>query len=215
MSKDCLIRPYKKGDEDRIVKLFDEVFGGWPHIDIDMSPIEFWRWKYLKNPVHRSFISVALDGDKLVACHHNSVLKLKIMNDIVYGTAGQDLAVHSEYRGLGLSVKTGNCTKELRTKDGIPFSFFLTRNPILINRYKTSEKQDNLRPRFPLDLMNLTWIRDIKLHLSHIPMENETIISFGVKSLSLWNKMTHSRLSSSNIELSEIASFNSKVDELV
>jgi hypothetical protein len=215
MSKDCLIRPFSKGDENKIVKLLDEVFGGWPHIDIDLSPIKFWRWKYLKNPVHRSFISVALDGNKLVACHHNGVLKLKIMNDIVYGTAGQDLAVHPDYRGIGLSIKTGNCTKELRTKDGIPFSFFFTRNPILINRYKTSKNLDNLRPRFPFDLVNLTWIRDIKLHLSHIPMENEMVIRLGVTSLSLWNKMTHSKVSSNNIEISEIVSFNLEVDKLL
>jgi hypothetical protein len=41
MSTDYIFRTYSSGDEDKISELLTQVFGGWPRIDSDMSPIEY------------------------------------------------------------------------------------------------------------------------------------------------------------------------------
>ncbi len=141
MPENYEFRPYKAGDEEKIVQLLNIVFKGWPRIDTDLSPVEFWRWKYLKNPVHRGYVSVGLDGDRIISSHHNMVLKIKIMDQIIYGGTALDFAVDPEYRGQRLSSKTSKQTKIQRKKDKRLFSYFLTRNPTLIKKFAGSKDQ--------------------------------------------------------------------------
>jgi hypothetical protein len=133
------------------------------------------------------------------------------MDGYILGTSGQDLAVRHDYRGKGLSSQTGNCTKELRTRDGIPFSFFVTRSPILLRRYKSSKDLRERRPRFPFDLVNLTRVRDIDLHFKHMPMENQNIIKLGAKTLYLYNKIS-SRKKKSNLNVTIVDHFDSDIN---
>ncbi|GAB4142146.1 MAG: hypothetical protein Fur0037_09220 [Planctomycetota bacterium] len=57
------IRPYRKGDEERILETFNLVFRevcGDGYVDRTM---EQWRWQYLENPMgHRMSLAVAPDG---------------------------------------------------------------------------------------------------------------------------------------------------------
>ena len=140
MSTDYIFRSYCSGDEDKISELLSLVFEGWPRIDSEMSPNDYWKWKYLENPIHRSYVMVGLDGEKMISCHHVRVQKLKIMDSIILGGTATDFAVHSAYQGQGISVKTSSPNKIMRQKDDILFSYFITRNPILIKRFSNPKK---------------------------------------------------------------------------
>jgi len=41
MSEEVRYRLYEKGDESEIVELLTEVFGQWPQIDVNCSPLEY------------------------------------------------------------------------------------------------------------------------------------------------------------------------------
>ena len=135
MSENYIFRSYKPGDEKKISELLSNVFNGWPHIDTDLSSEEYWSWKYLHNPVHKSQLSFGFDGKKAISCHHNMVVELKIMNQTILGCAAQDFAVHPNYRGKGLSSKTSTPNEVRRKKEAVIFSYFITRNPKLIQMY--------------------------------------------------------------------------------
>lgn len=53
------IREYLPGDEESIMDLLIKVFGGWPHFDLNCSPMRHWRWKYLDNPKRLNAVCVA------------------------------------------------------------------------------------------------------------------------------------------------------------
>jgi len=212
MSTDYIFRSYRSGDEDKIIELLSLVFGGWPHIDTDLSPIEFWRWKHLKNPVHPSYVNIGFDKEKMISCHHVMVLKLKILDNTLFGSASLDFAVHPDYRGQGLASITSRPNEIKRRKDGVLFSYFITRNPKLIKQFSSSKNLEHRRPRFPIDLVNLTRIRDVELHFKNIPMKNQSIIKLGVKTLKAWNKIWNVSEYPDNLEIMQIENFGKEID---
>jgi hypothetical protein len=205
-------RPYRYGDEEKITDLLSLVFNGWPHIDTDLTPVEFWKWKYLANPLHPSLVFVGVDGENVISCHHYMVIKVKIMDQIVLGCTALDFAVHPDYRGQRLSSKTSEPNDVKRQEAGIVFSYFITRNPILIKMYASSKNLKFRKPRFPMDLVNLTRISDIDHHFENIPIKNQTIIKAGVKVLKYWNKMWNHPRRTDNLEITHVEYFEEDID---
>ncbi|MFQ6077489.1 MAG: GNAT family N-acetyltransferase, partial [Candidatus Bathyarchaeia archaeon] len=93
-------RPYQEGDEKGIVELLNLVWDGWPHLDLDCSPLEHWRWKYKANPIKKRFIMVAESDGRIIGCHHSIPVHIKVGDETLFCTTGADLAVHPGYRGL-------------------------------------------------------------------------------------------------------------------
>lgn len=209
------IRAYEAGDEKRIVELLTKVFKGWPHIDTDLSPLEYWRWKYIENPLHWSYICVGEVDDKVIASHHNSVLDIKVMDNIIPGASGQDLAVHPDYRGGGLSSEVGDCTMRHREEGGVIFHYFITRNPILIRRYASSKDPGKRRKRFPFELSNLTRIRDMDLNFKHLTVENKPFIRLGAKALKIWNRVSRRPLPAYGLQVSEVDRFDDEMNDFL
>ena len=215
MSEKYLFRPYKTGDEEKIPELLSTVFKGWPHIDTDLSPIDFWKWKYHKNPVHPGYVSVGFNGDQLISCHHNMVLKIWIQDKAIYGGTALDFAVHPDYRGQGLSSKTSAQTKIQRKKDQAIFSYFITRNPKLIKKFTGTKEQPTKTPRFPFDILNLTKINDVDLHFRKIPVQNQALIKPGIQALKAWSKIKGAPKTESNLTVEYIDKFDIKIDSLL
>jgi GNAT superfamily N-acetyltransferase len=214
MSTDYIFRSYSSGDEDKISELLTLVFDGWPRIDSDMSPNEYWKWKYLENPIHHSYVTVGLDGEKVISCHHLMVQKLKIMDSIILGCTATDFAVHPEYQGQGISVKTSNPNKIMRQKDDVLFSYFITRNPILIKRFSNPKGLD-IRQRFPKEIINLTRISDIDLHFKNMPIDNQWIIKPGVKILKALNRLLNAPEYHEGLEIHQIESFGEDINNFL
>lgn len=57
------IRSYTPGDEDKIVPMFQEIFG------VQRS-CEHWYWKYRDNPLGSHYISLAVAEDGCPAAHY-------------------------------------------------------------------------------------------------------------------------------------------------
>lgn len=167
MSQEILSRVYALGDEDQIVKLLDLIFGGWPKFDLDSSPVEYWRWKYLDHPMGKIAIGLAVVGDEIIGCNHCMYLNIKIGERTYLSHQGVDFGVHPNYRRMGASKKIGDVLDPQSQ-----FCYVITGSEILINNYM---RYGN--PRFPLQIKELSRIKDMNIQLKH--SEVSGIIAIG------------------------------------
>ncbi len=109
------LRPYQPGEERHISELFRLCFGR------DLSE-QYWRWRYLDNPVGPGVICLAWDGDTLVAHHAVSCVGLHVQRqDWVLGLGGGAMT-HPGYRGHGLYRQVARWTWERMAERGMPIA---------------------------------------------------------------------------------------------
>jgi GNAT superfamily N-acetyltransferase len=210
LSKDSDVRPYVDGDEKELVKLLQFVFRGWPHLNLDCTDLEHWTWKYRDNPHEPSVIVVACEDDRIVGVNHSMAMKIKIGEGLCDSSYAADTAVHPDSRSRGVSKRLIEAGIEIRKEKGIKFTYFITRNPLLIKM--------NLKyyPLFPHPIANMVRIRDIDLHLRAIPVDNATLMKAGFQGLRLINQLANlarSRPPTSGLNVSEVKIFDDRVDE--
>lgn len=75
------VRPYAANDEERILPLFNQVFG-------QNRTLAHWTWKYRNNPLGGPLITLALEGDEPVA--HYSAYPVSLT---IHGKPGRTLHV--------------------------------------------------------------------------------------------------------------------------
>jgi len=99
------IRPYKPGDEARILPSWQAAFG-------KEMPLAHWRWKYIENPAgFRCMLCVAEDGT-VVVHYAAQVMRINFQNKTILGLHLTDSFSHPKFRWAlggksGLFVKTG------------------------------------------------------------------------------------------------------------
>ena len=89
------IRPWKPGDEDAILALFQDVFGQ------AMSP-EYWRWRFEHHPDGGPLIMLAWDGERLAGHYAVSRAPLMVGGRIQRAALSMTTMTHSDYRGQDL-----------------------------------------------------------------------------------------------------------------
>jgi len=204
------VRPFQSGDMREIVGLLDEVFKGWPHLDLGCSSLDHWKWKYLDNPLGEAVISVSCDGDRIVGVNHSYPLRIKIGDGVHDSSFAADTTVHADYRGLSLSVEMIEQGIRSRREKGTKFTYFVTRHPRLI---RMNSKR---YPSFPRSITNLVRIRDIDYHLEAMPMDRAYLIKLGFKGAKFVNKLIHRSEKNVNgsIRISDVESFDERIDLL-
>jgi len=205
---DIHIRPYKDGDENQIVELTIESFGDWPTIDINCTKTDYWKWKQVDTPIADNMVMVALDGDRIIGVSPQNFVHMKLMDEQVLGCYAGDLAIHKEYRGQGISKRLDHIMAE-REKKNASFSYFVTRNPILVKSY------DKQYPRFPVPILNMIRIKDVNLQLEHMPMTHEWLMKIGYKSLQLINKIKNKPRTKLDLHFEQISIFPEDVEYLL
>ena len=211
MSDKIEVRAYRKGDETRIVSLLELVFQGWPHIDLECSPLEHWNWKYFGPHIKKQYITVATSGGDIIGCHHSTAVDIRINGETRICTSSFDYAVHLDFRGMGVSKLMGDdFSNEWRRRDGVFLDYHITGNPILINSFSRK------KPRFPHDIVNLVWINDIERQLEAYPMDKSWLIRLGYPPLKFFNvfktKFSLTKLDSSKIEVKDVIMFDERID---
>lgn len=95
------IRGYRKGDEEKITEMFNEVF--WQNRDIS-----HWYWKYRDNPSGSHIISIAESGDGVLAAHYGGYPVVFYCNSNTGGGPVEFLSFHlgdkmtrKRFRGVG------------------------------------------------------------------------------------------------------------------
>ncbi len=130
------LRTYEPGDEKAIISVLESVFGQWPGFDLDCSQAEHWRWRYLRKEGNERHIYLLLHGNRIVGCQHYTPVDFKVGDSVVPAMLAGDIAICEAFRGERAVARLAAAERELRKTTGEQFSYFETRNPNLIRRYK-------------------------------------------------------------------------------
>jgi hypothetical protein len=214
MSEKVDIHPYVNGDEEGIVSLLETVFEGWPHFDLQCSPLDHWRWKYQDNPLKMKAVTIWKSNNRIIGCSHGFYLKLKIGEKILLAEQGTDLAIHKDFRGMGIYKKMVNLKNETHRKFNTNIIYTISGNPIVIRN-----DLKNNRPQFPSPIRHLIKIRDIDLHLRMKKSKNRLIKKYGYLILKILNQINNISTildnyngSKQNFEISEIEKFDKHIE---
>jgi GNAT superfamily N-acetyltransferase len=178
-------------------------------MDLDITPHEHWKWKFLDNPLKKSFITVCEHDKKIVACEHEFLIKSWVGKSKLLCTYSSDQAVHPDYRGMGLSKAMVEYSSEKRRKYGCGFSYWITSNPIMIRSYTKHW------PSFPHRVINLVKIQDIGLQLHKMPMKNPWFMRVGYLFLKYVNKiknLLNNYDSHNELAISKVDAFDDRVN---
>lgn len=89
------LTPYQKGDEYAIIDLFEMVFK-------NPLSIEWWRWRFLENPVDRPRIMLAWDRGRLASHYAVSPFRLCSDDEVCLAALSMTTMTHPDYSGQGL-----------------------------------------------------------------------------------------------------------------
>lgn len=205
------VEKYQPGDEENIVELLQLVFNGWPHFDLPCTPLEHWKWKFVDNPLSRLMIvkAVRKSDNKIIGCYHGVDLNVKIGDEILNFNNGGDVAVHQDFRRMGMYKKMNEYITELRWNAGIKIIFWSTGNPILA-------KVKPGRIKFPKVVSHFYRIRNVDLHFKMVPIDNAWIKKIGYLILNSINNVSNfakSHLSSKKkVKIKRVSHFDASVN---
>jgi hypothetical protein len=141
---------------EELLQLFNTNFKNWPPFSISCTPTEYYKWKYIDNVRGTGFVTVALDGDKIVGCIHAVRTRCKIGDQSYVSTYGSDAVVDKTYRKRGIYRLMTDLSGKLKEWNGIQFHYVSTH----LERKAKSKTM-------PFRANNLVRIKDIKLHAQH------------------------------------------------
>jgi len=182
VEKDYFVRPYRPGDEEKIVQFLQLVFDGWPHFDVKCNPLEHWRWKFEDNPLKPIIISLGTSDDKIIGCIHRIPRRIKIEDSVFLCCSGADVAVHPNFRKMGVFKKMDELAKKSEVKSGIKIFYGISSNPIMIKYYS------NYRHIFPQGTFAFVRIKDVDRHLQMVHIRNANLYKYGFHVLRNLNK---------------------------
>ena len=210
MKKDYSVRPYQLGDEEDIVQLLQQVFDGWPSLDLDCSSLDHWRWKYEDNPLKKIIIVVSEAVDGVIGFIHGIPRKIKLGDMIHLCSFGSDVAVHPDFRRMGVHNKMLKLGRDVMKEAGVEFTYFTSGNPILIKSY--SKSYSNVTNT----IHNLIRIQDVDLQLRMMPVKSYWMMKLGFHTVKFLNDIRNafngSKLADHDIHVHKIHSFDARID---
>jgi len=205
LSKTFNVRFYEPGDEKQIVELLDLVFDGWPKIDIQSSKLEYWLWKHQDSLTETNCVTVGETPEgKIVGCLHAPLFNVKLGEVTQKFYQGVDLAVHPEYRRMGMY-------KQMDDRFGDDYiAYNYTANPIVMKK-----PLENNRPRLPF-IRKYVHINDYGLFCKQSKRGTSMIKKFGLNTLKTLNKFIHRRYGAKDnaIDIRDIEAFTEDVNEI-
>ena len=219
---DYVIRQYKPGDEDKIVKLLLDTFQPWPKFDIACSAVDHWRWKFIDSPTNKNMYThtVADLHGEIIGVDHGMLYRIKIGEGTYGGEKGADTAVNPNYRGQGIYSKMSKLKHEIVNAMGYEFDYALSNNPIFVKstQKKRLEKDPEAEAPFPHLPKSLTRINDVSMHFKHAVKEDtleKTRLQTGVYGSKIINKISNPWSKTTllgDVSINEITVFDDRIN---
>ena len=107
-------RSYRDDDAEELVRLLQQVFDGWPGVEISVEPVDHLRWKLSSHDTAKQYSIVAeLDG-RLVGSQLLIARWVQVGGQLLLSRIGTDMVVHPDYRKRGILAKMWALREEAR-----------------------------------------------------------------------------------------------------
>ena len=114
------IRKYRVGDEQAIVELLNIAFPRW-------HSLEYWKWKYKRNPAGSPVIWLAEHDNKIVGHYGIIPVRMKVGNTYLTGSFACDAATHPKYQGRGVFSSIVNRCYADAAQNDLPMTYGFAR----------------------------------------------------------------------------------------
>jgi predicted N-acetyltransferase YhbS len=111
-------RRFEENDLKSLLDLLRSSYHGWHDADV-----QYWVWKYEKNPHGSPTIWVAEDKGRIVGCYILNPARIRIRQVSVLGAQSVDAAVDNAYRGVGIFKKLAVKAIAQASKEGVAIFF--------------------------------------------------------------------------------------------
>ncbi len=116
MKESWVCRDYQRGDERDILTLYKEVN------DREMT-LEYWRWKFAKNPFNPVIIKLMFDGDKLIG-HRGAIPTIvSVQGSTSPAIIMVNTMTHPAYQRAGISTYLAEAIYDQAKQQGIKFAY--------------------------------------------------------------------------------------------
>lgn len=106
------IRGYQKGDETKILELFQLSFG-------KKMAEEYWEWRFSNNPFSEEYrIDLMWDGDQLVGHYAVSPIEMIVDKNVITTALSMTTMTHPNYGGKGIFSQLAESLYDKLSQDG-------------------------------------------------------------------------------------------------
>ena len=207
MKRDWNVRAYKKGDEDKIFDLSKAVY---PEKKLDKeSWMKFWKWMYTECPAGKASIWLADHDGKIAGQYPMIFANLKVGDNTVKVGQNIELMTHPDYRKQGMFLTLEKKALEEAAKKGTYITIGFPNAAAYPGHIKTGwfdigSSDIGFKP-FNLEKM-------IKSS-SQKTFTKKLYTFFGKAIVKLFYREKKTKVAD-NIIISEITSFDDRIDEL-
>ncbi|SHI09162.1 GNAT family N-acetyltransferase [Sporanaerobacter acetigenes] len=110
------IRPYRVGDEEQIVNLFNEVFK-------KDRKVNYWHWQFLESPYGQTAMALADEDGKIIGQCTLMPSKMQVGDREILGGQSIDAMVHKDFRRMGYYENLAFYSYDLGIEMGIKFRY--------------------------------------------------------------------------------------------
>jgi len=111
-----LVREYIPGDEQKILKLFNVVFGR-------KLDLRFWNWRFIENPYGKGIIRLMFDKGKLVGQYAVIPTPLWVKDKVHKAAFSMTTMTHPDYWGRGIFTELASEAYSYCKQSGIKVVF--------------------------------------------------------------------------------------------
>ena len=108
MSEDgspCRVRYYRESDDEALISLLQESYGGWPTVDVTVAPIEHLRWKLNSHAIAPRYHMVAEIDSRIVGVRQFWAQPVKVRDRVLMLRQAVDGCVQPAYQGRGIAAQ--------------------------------------------------------------------------------------------------------------
>jgi len=146
--------------------------------------MDHWMWKY-EDP-EDNVIPLAKSDGRIVGVNHGKSVNLKLGGKILSSSQGTDLAVHPDYRKMGLFRKMSDYKTELYRENKVNLTWAVTGNPVV---FKTTMEWG--RSTFPYPISTFIRIKNAGYHLGKKKASYKLIKKFGISFMKIANRILY------------------------
>jgi hypothetical protein len=199
------------------------VFEKWPRYDIECDKTDHWYWKSRDTPVDINQIVIAETEDgKIIGASQAIFKRTKIGENIYIVRKGAGIAVHPDYRRMGVYSNIVRFRDERRNETGAVMTYALTDNPIII-RTKKGDSGETPEQEFP-PIKHFIKIQQMDKFLSYLESYGKIDkirslqVQIGYNVLNIINKIRKALVpelkTDKEAQILEIKKFDNRINDL-